>query len=485
MSEISQFETSSQDSPELTNRSIGKQWILTTELIKQQINESNAQQFARLVKKIPDETLPLKLFQMIEAEELASPRLREFLSRHPQLKRYLEIPSTPEERYTFYQGLQRGNPNISESERQRIVQRAAFAREIKLLALYADLLSLGNETLSKDHEFTTPNGANMIFNPQFENLRPFLLDPTTWESKRVIKDRVHSVIIGGKRFILKEGKTIRHQDVAGGPNRNIRFGNTPKQEYEVALALAKDGVAQKGDVCASWETPIAWVGFPDQENFQLVLFKEVPQAFDSIDYSSRDQTRINYSHLLASLTKAIMTNIQIYKNQFEDLRLKASQLYPQVSFWDTEKFPSYIDQFEADQESPQTLSPEDFTDEDIAAVLAGRLITEATHLLQAEIISRGFYNNDHNGMGEYIFRIGISENERVVLHAVGIDLEYVQPFDSEIKLSRLDGYKQINDYLREKIDKSGITQQEFGFLRLLSIIPSKKYAALGKTLGIN
>lgn len=485
MSEISQFETSSQDSPESTSRSIGKQWILATELIKQQINGDNAQQFARLVKEIPDETLPLRLLQVIETEKLASPRMKEFLSRNSQLKRYLEIPPTPTEKYTFYQGLQKGNPNISESERQRIIQRAAFAREVKLLALHADLLSLSNEVLSKNHEFTTPNGTNMIFNPQFENLRSYLLDPTTWQSKKVIKDRVHSVVIGGKRFILKEGKTIRHQDVAGGANRNLRFGNTPKQEYEIALALAKDGVAEKSDERASWETPIAWVSFPDPENFQLVLFEEIPQAFDSIDYSSRDQTRINYSHLLASLTKAIMTNIQIYKNQFEDLRLKASQLYPQVSFWDTEKFPSYIDQFEADQESPQTLSPEDFTDEDIAAVLAGRLITEAANLLRSEITNRGFYNNDHNGAGEYMFRIETSENLRVILHAIGIDLEFVQPLDDEIEFIHSEGKKQSDHHLKTEINKSGITQQEILFLRLLNIVPSKKYGALGKALGIN
>ncbi|MDZ7587298.1 MAG: hypothetical protein U0946_06075, partial [Patescibacteria group bacterium] len=210
------------------DRRINKQWTVITEIIRRQLNDNNNDKernglsgnirsaILPLVKVVADEQLPFELIKiLIENPDALSGRLTASLLKSKDLIDYLKQPSIPEEEYAFYRGLQPKKSDSPEkaANKRIVLRRSIYAREVKLLALGAELYSLDKSRPENRYELETPNGIKMKLNPNFDNLREKLINPLGWEFKKQIKDRVHIVTIAGKEYILKEQKTKRHKDV--------------------------------------------------------------------------------------------------------------------------------------------------------------------------------------------------------------------------------------------------------------------------------
>lgn len=93
---------------------------------------------------------------------------------------------------------------ITREERQMIIKRYKFARDVKILALGAEILEQGELISNQGGEINLPSGIRIGFDTNQVEQRKDLLNPHLWKKRRQIKDRVYEISVGGRRYILKE-----------------------------------------------------------------------------------------------------------------------------------------------------------------------------------------------------------------------------------------------------------------------------------------
>lgn len=121
---------------------------------------------------------------------------------------------------------------ITAQERLMVAQRYRFARDVKLLALQAEVAYLeGSITTDNSGNVVLPSRTCIRINVEDNTRRQELINPQNWQKRRQLKDRVYVIQVGSNKYILKEKKTPRHADTHRG---GYKPGLTSLQELETA-----------------------------------------------------------------------------------------------------------------------------------------------------------------------------------------------------------------------------------------------------------
>ncbi len=158
---------------------------------------------------------------------------------------------------------------ITHAERIMIAQRYSFARDVKMLALSAELIQEEENVRSTTgREIELPSGILISLNTDDPAKREELLKPHRWKKRVQSKDRVYKVDVGESKYILKEKKTARH---AHTKKRGHQPGLSSLEEFKVAQHFEKNEGIDKEEIKLSWEKPVAVVTYPD--GFQFTVFE--------------------------------------------------------------------------------------------------------------------------------------------------------------------------------------------------------------------
>jgi hypothetical protein len=226
---------------------------------------------------IPYCTTPVS--EDLARDVLATPlvqRLREDTEDATALDAYAHIPPIDEDRIPRdmqYAWKEAGT--ITETEFSMIEQRYIMARDIKLLALGAELRQVGatGQQVQSDETGAVHLPSGIILHGEgVAESAPSLLDPSNWQGRRQLKDRVHVIIADGKRYIMKEQKTERHTDTTKGghqPEHRIH----PSREFEVGQVLNTPETPPKDGIHVKWERPLGYVEYPDGFAFGIYEFE--------------------------------------------------------------------------------------------------------------------------------------------------------------------------------------------------------------------
>ena len=284
-------------------------------------------------------------------------------------------------------------PGLTKAEKELIARRYRFARDIKLLTLMAELHDDPVKDTEPDSpiiEHTIKSGTKMAMTREAFKNDPSLLDPRKWQSRRQLKDRVFTVRIDDKDYVLKERKTSRHTDVKRGGHRD---GLTSQQEFEVASKFAALGTIQEGDVKVRWEKPLGYVEFPD--GYQFSLFEH--------------ERALSTTAPVGELANSILNDPKEFTDEFAQISEEAKQIYHQ-----RDDLIDKFDPFAQEDEAPDELKVYEF-----AELKANALINQATELLSAQMRELGFTNSDTDGFG-YV----VHQGKRPTLEIIGFDFEY-------------------------------------------------------------
>src|SRR3989344_1303227 len=222
---------------------VGQQWGMITEAVRREIvvNPQIRQTLLGFTTKPVSETLPDEFIKSISASD---PRIARLSARYEKtLGACLALPPVPEEQITpdvshapslqvpettmemfssiygkndamyeerlhFY--IQSGTflSGITSEERQLIARRYVYARDIKLLALGAEIIEQGAKIPpGPAGEVKLPSGISMKIDSSQDKTRTDLLSPHLWEKRKQLKDRVYEIHVNGKKYLLKEKKT--------------------------------------------------------------------------------------------------------------------------------------------------------------------------------------------------------------------------------------------------------------------------------------
>lgn len=442
---------------------IDRQWRLVTEATRRGLinDQSTRRTLLQFCTTPVTETLPGQFLQTTLASDQLIARLAE--RYRLGIKQYLELPAVPDELIKpdirnaptllnphkliedlrrLYRGddaqFERSLRNKIESgaflrgitaeERLMIVQRYRYARDVKLLALGAEIIDQGDVTLDENGEVLLPSGVRAVTDLDNSDQRADLLSPHLWERRRQLKDRVYEIFVNGRKYILKERKTARHTDTKKGGHKEGRLSS---EEFEIAKHFQENGNATRGGVSVSWERPIGYVSYPDGFSFAVFEYEE---GF------------IEGRFTTSRLTKEILD----HKDQFLDEYQLIVQLVdkykdsPEVLSFDDRRSESGLRALARwlglHKDTPPQLSFEEF-----AMVKALRMKRQASNLLEETIIKNGYNNSDIDG---YSYRI--KEGNQLQLEIVGFDFEYFSKMSPDEIPEELERYKQY-----EKEDESG------------------------------
>ena len=286
-------------------------------------------------------------------------------------------------------------PGVTQSERKLVAMRFRYARDVKLLALMAEL-SLDNDCNivfdegSNSVKRKLPSGTILSLDSVVFESTPELLDPRRWQSRRMIKDRVFSLMINGRRYIMKERKTTRHEDVKEHGHVD---GLTSNEEFQVARELSQQGTIEEGDIKLRYEKPLGYVEFRD--GYQFCLFEAEPEL-------------ITYRPLF-ELESIILSSPDVYRAEYNELVERARKLT-----LDREDLFVHTARGNDDQGL--------LTFEEFAKLKSYYLIEAAIDLLSQNTEQRGYSNKDKFGYG---FKVD-TKDRRALLEILGFDFEYYE-----------------------------------------------------------
>lgn len=289
------------------------------------------------------------------------------------------------------------------AERQMVARKYAFARDVKLLALGAELVEHGPLELSADRDATLASGIHIQVSPDLDDgLATTLIDPTKWESRKQLKDRVYLIEVDGNTYLLKERKTARHTDTQKNGHRD---GQTVAEEYRTGLYLHDHETKQEDRIQLSWEQPLGYVEYPDGFQFGVYAFEH-----EMRDYSPTD-----------NLERTILENRPEFESEFAEIAgsAEAFREHPLVAERHVPK-PRPWQKWRRQPEVPG-LSFEEF-----AHMKARRMGDQAVQLYYDALLDAGYSNSDLSGWG---FRL--PTDGTVGLEIIGYDYEYYHPITQE------------------------------------------------------
>jgi len=448
--------------PEIESRVIEQQWSALLDELRKLIGtdpglRKKMADFSSA--KITEETA----FACMQALAERSPVIQRLLQTSAELKMYLALPAVPEaalavhvkgtpssitpERYleskllehadgpitaevyeevharlSELSGLKLFHMGITPEERLLILRRYRFARDVKFLALAAsvdEVPPLEPERKDPFVTWTLPSGVQLTGEREREQeLAELFLHSGAWQKRKQIKDRVYEVSIGGKRYILKEEKTSRHEDTSGNFSE-VRIGHVAKEEYAIAKLLQAQGRLKQGDVAVHWEAPQCFVSFPDGYRFVVFSFEERLQ-----DGQAAHRT----------LTQAILKRREAFEAEFQaDRVLTAAYLRDPRSLFGEKSFTESFLETVVRKIQDMGSHEDALTFEDFALVKAQAMLDAAQRLMKRAQRKSRLKNLDENP-NDSAYRVNMTD-DGVTLEIVGFDFEfYIRMSPEEAKL---------------------------------------------------
>jgi len=337
---------------------LNHQWLLLTEVIRKEIlSEPETRELvASFIDSPVSEALPAEFLEKVAS----NPRVAQLTARYKdELGTYLKIESVPDEQLQpdithaatrispsgrvsylqsvygegtseFYKALQEQITDgkflngVTVQEKLLTAQRYRFARDVKMLALQAEVEGSPTE-VNRDGCIELASGTTVMLNVEDEQVKQDLLNPQNWERRKQIKDRVYVIQVGESWYILKEKKTARHTDTKKGGHKS---GLSSHGEFETAKYFQENGQVEKGNVGVVWEKPLATVKFPDE--YQFTIFEY-------------EQGLLEEGSVQETLCQQILENAEQFVDEYETVRDLATTYIdsPQVlmqSFEPSESF---------------------------------------------------------------------------------------------------------------------------------------------------
>lgn len=403
---------------------IETQWQRATEVVKQDLPDNPELRQALLpVMTTPvSEVLPGTFLRKAAEHD---PRLAKLLTRYThELGNYTALPSVPEEAIgpnltnasqllvvqEVKRNLEKLYPPDSDTFRQRmeiyiktgsftqgitpqekalLLRRYRMARDTKIIALGAEILHEGGITMDDHGEAHLPSGTVIQADLTQKDTIRDILTPHLWEHRRELKDRVHTIGVNGKEYLLKERRTSRHKDTHGD-HPDVR---SSADEFAVAQLFQEKGAREEDNVRLQWERPLGYVTYPD--GFQFSVFET-------------EQNLIDEQTSKMELAKLIDANPDQFMEEFHRVRDKTAQFYDRVRELSTQK----------------NRSRTELTFAEFARVKSLRLHRYSRELMHRTIAETNYKNKDIDGIA---FRPHIdSKSGKVTLQIVGFDFEHFE-----------------------------------------------------------
>lgn len=393
------------EKPPFARKEMKRQWLLVTEAIRQEIlAEPSVRALVQGFTSEPvDETLPRKLLAALAPH----PRLTDLIHRYQnELVAYLDLSPTPDK---HMQPDIRHATDITLEERNRVIQRYQFARDIKLLALQAETAQLPDGIhLDHDHTATLPGGVSITTNLAEGHERDTLLDPNNWVKRQQIKDRVYEIQVGESSYILKEKKTNRHTDTYKTGHQETA---SSQEEFDIARHYQEHAIVV-GDIKANWEQPVAAVTFPD--GYQFVVYEYTEGLMDI--HESREL-----------LVQQILEHREQFEAEYQKINSTLNDYYndPKVLAYESQERISGLRgaliKFGLIKEK---VDASEFGFDDYAKLKSIHMHVEAYKLLQEQHLKSDCVDRD----GDKAFRVNTTDGQ-AQLEIFGFDFEYFYKFN--------------------------------------------------------
>lgn len=422
--------------PDVTK--INRQWGLVTEAVRRSLITSKPARDALLqfTTTPVSESLPL---QMITNERLIDPKIAGLAKRYDEeLGSYLEIPPVPDEQITpdltltpilqtpeeasarlkriygdenseFYVDSLQSKINsgvfrtgITDQERLLASKRYAFSRDVKLLALGAEILEQEDGVKPDDNgEVVLPSGIKIVVDTKQPDAITDLLSPHLWEKRSQLKDRVYEIYVNGRKYLLKEKKTARHTDTKLGGHVD---GNLSSDEFQIASEFIEKGTTTEEDISVGWEKPIGFATFPDGFQFVVFEFKEglIPDR-----------------EIHLALAQEIINKREAFEEEYQRVAVQAHRYMddPRIASFYREPVGRLGPISRLIRNRKQ--EPEELSFEEFAIIRAYDMRRRAHALMDRTVLQLNYTNSDLDG-----FSYRVSSNEEVGLEIVGFDFEY-------------------------------------------------------------
>ncbi|MGH7158423.1 MAG: hypothetical protein ACREGD_05175 [Candidatus Saccharimonadales bacterium] len=296
-----------------------REWQIVTEHMRRSILTSPAARavLVPFVKSPVSSKMPAEALNAVAGIAEIAPAV----DRAKRLKHNSGLPTVPDEAIPddFLNGAQQeGWITWHESELE--LTRYRQARDVKMLGFMSELVDSPEQpgdwhraedgTVSR----TLGSGTKMIMTEQAHGDMPALLDPTKWEKRRQIKDRVYAVTVEGKEYILKERKTRQHKDTGEQFTESI----SSAEEFAVARKFAERGTIRTAEADMHWEKPLGYVEFPDADGYSFCLY----ESEDKLDRA----VRIDNKPFVPSMAAAIIDSRELYGDEYNNVRQRAAEL---------------------------------------------------------------------------------------------------------------------------------------------------------------
>ena len=281
------------------------------------------------------------------------------------------------------------------------------------------------------------NGTQVVLDKGALETYPALADPSQWEKRIQLKDRVYEVTIAGKSFIMKEQKTSRHTDV----HADHVTGAASRDEFAIAKTMADTRVTVHGDVRLEWERPVGYAELPD--GYQFCLFKKVEQAMDY---------RIS---TIGKVAEQIKQREGAYAEEFATTLERINEL--------RQLRPDLFESLPGDQMP---------TFEEFAAAKADALFTQIERDVERGILRAGFIDDDHKA-----FMITLDDSrgtdQRVQITAIGMDYEFfaADAEKSAHRLAEMNEEERTGEYSRRSLS---LAISDMSMETILSLVLAEK-----------
>jgi len=352
------------------------------------------------LETVPDEVIKPDIYHTdpLMTPDNAYDELARTKSSYPD--RYEEVLANLRERVV-------NSPGTTGLEKRLIARRYRFARDIKMLSLMAELQDNLPENPEIDSDLVThelPSGTKMVMTAEAFEASPELLDPSKWESRRQIKDRVYTITVDGKPYIMKERKTSRHTDVLKNGHQD---GVNSAEEFATAREFAERGRIETDEIIVRWENPVGYVEFPD--GYQFSVFESEPDLGNTMP--------------VYKLTDAIKAAPNEYAEEFEQLRSQAQEILNNK----LDNIPIHL-RPDASGNFP------DLTYEEFAEIKANFMESYAKELLSNRTNELGYTNRDMDG-----FAFIVHTEPKPKLEIIGFDFEYYRrdPDSAQQQIDRI------------------------------------------------
>ncbi len=325
---------------------------------------------------------------------------------------------------------------ITRQERLLVARRYAYSRDVKLLALGAEILEQGsNITPTDTGEIVLPSRVKILIDESQDDAKADLLKPHLWEKRKQLKDRVYEIYVNGKKYLLKEKKTARHTDTKKGGHQE---GQSSAQEFATSKQFQEKVEEEKGDIKIRWEKPVGFATYPDGFQFAIFEFEEGLIAYDDVN---------------AKLTQEILNNRDQFREEYERVALLAKkyQNHPTVTL----SFESRLSKQVIEKASALLGIKNQVSFEDFALVKGLRMSRQACGLMKEAVIKMGYENSDLDG---YAFKVHV-DNGKVQLEIVGFDFEYYSKIPEEYIAQTLERRMQ---FVKEWESRRGVGFLQWG-----------------------